>query len=66
MILYCSHLTKYTNIKDHPLLETALFFLMSYSTFQASEAAGLTGKYNILVYVNTTTSSPRISLYNGL
>ena len=37
-------LTKYTKIRDFPLLETALFFLMSYASFQASEAAGFTGK----------------------
>ena len=36
-------LTKYTKIRDFPLLETALFFLMSYASFQTSEAAGLTG-----------------------
>ena len=37
-------MTKFTYIRDFPLLETALFVLMSYSTFLASEAAGLTGK----------------------
>lgn len=37
-------LTKYTKIRDFPTLETALFFLMSYASFQTSEAAGLTGK----------------------
>lgn len=36
-------LTKFTYIRQHPNLETALFILMSYSTFLASEAAGLTG-----------------------
>jgi hypothetical protein len=38
-------MTKYTKIRDYPLLETALFFLMSYSTFQAAEAADLTGEF---------------------
>jgi solute carrier family 9 (sodium/hydrogen exchanger), member 6/7 len=37
-------LTKFTYIRQHPNLETALFILMSYSTFLASEAAGLTGE----------------------
>nr|XP_022288085.1 sodium/hydrogen exchanger 9-like isoform X4 [Crassostrea virginica] len=41
-------LTKYTKIRDFPLLETALFFLMSYMSFQACEAAGLTGIVAVL------------------
>lgn len=36
-------LTKYTKIREFPLLETALFFLMSYASFQTAEATGLTG-----------------------
>jgi sodium/hydrogen exchanger-like protein 6/7 len=36
-------LTKLTHIRQHPSLETALFILMSYSTFLASEAIGFTG-----------------------
>jgi solute carrier family 9 (sodium/hydrogen exchanger), member 6/7 len=36
-------MTKYTYIRHFPHLETALFILMSYSTFLASEALGLTG-----------------------
>ena len=31
-------LTKFTKIKDHPVLETALFVLISISAFQATEA----------------------------
>ncbi|XP_076435447.1 sodium/hydrogen exchanger 6-like isoform X2 [Babylonia areolata] len=41
-------LTKFTKLRDFPLLETALFFLMSYSSFQAAEAAGLTGIVAVL------------------
>ncbi|XP_064638115.1 sodium/hydrogen exchanger 9-like isoform X4 [Lineus longissimus] len=41
-------MTKFTKIRDYPLLETALFFLMSYSTFQAAEAADLTGIVAVL------------------
>jgi len=36
-------MTKYTHIRDHPLLETSLFFTMSYCTFLAAEAAQMTG-----------------------
>ncbi|EUB60929.1 Sodium/hydrogen exchanger 9 [Echinococcus granulosus] len=36
-------LTKYTYIRDYPLLETVLFVLLSYATFFLSEAVGLTG-----------------------
>lgn len=38
-------LTKYTHIKDFPLLESALFVLMSYSTFLIAEASDLTGNH---------------------
>ncbi|XP_041355258.1 sodium/hydrogen exchanger 9-like isoform X8 [Gigantopelta aegis] len=41
-------LTKFTKIRDFPLLETALFFLMSYSSFQAAESAGFTGIVAVL------------------
>ncbi|XP_035709272.1 sodium/hydrogen exchanger 9 isoform X4 [Folsomia candida] len=41
-------LTKFTHIKDFPLLETALFVLMSYSTFLIAEAADLTGIVAVL------------------
>uniref|UniRef100_A0A1A8JGU5 Solute carrier family 9 (Sodium/hydrogen exchanger), member 6b n=1 Tax=Nothobranchius kuhntae TaxID=321403 RepID=A0A1A8JGU5_NOTKU len=35
--------TKFTKLRDFPLLETALFFLMSWSTFLLAEACGFTG-----------------------
>jgi solute carrier family 9 (sodium/hydrogen exchanger), member 6/7 len=41
-------ITKFTSLRDHPLLETALFILMSYSTYLASEAAQFTGIVAVL------------------
>ena len=41
-------LTKFTHIRLFPHLETALFILMSYSTFLASEAVGFTGIVAVL------------------
>ncbi|XP_064615656.1 sodium/hydrogen exchanger 6-like [Liolophura sinensis] len=41
-------LTKFTKIRDHPLLETSLFVLMSYITFEASEAAKMSGIVAVL------------------
>nr|XP_006821443.1 PREDICTED: sodium/hydrogen exchanger 7-like [Saccoglossus kowalevskii] len=36
-------LTKFTKIRDFPILETVLFCLLSYSTFLIAESFGLTG-----------------------
>ncbi|XP_039434553.1 sodium/hydrogen exchanger 7 isoform X6 [Culex pipiens pallens] len=41
-------MTKFTHIRDFPLLESALFVLMSYSTFLIAEAAELTGVVAVL------------------
>ncbi|KAI3386124.1 hypothetical protein SNEBB_011328 [Seison nebaliae] len=41
-------ITKMTNLRDHPLLEIVLFFLMSYSSFLAAEAVKFTGIVSIL------------------
>ncbi|GCC16886.1 hypothetical protein chiPu_0021451, partial [Chiloscyllium punctatum] len=40
--------TKFTRLRDFPLLETALFFLMSWSTFLLAEACGFTGVVAVL------------------
>lgn len=42
-VLNCLHVTKFTKLRDFQLLETALFFLMSWSTFLLAEACGFTG-----------------------
>lgn len=41
-------LTKFTHVRDFPLLESALFVLMSYSTFLIAEASELTGIVAVL------------------
>lgn len=38
-------MTKFTKLHCFPLLETALFFLMSWSTFLLAEACGFTGRF---------------------
>ncbi|XP_038159015.1 sodium/hydrogen exchanger 6-like isoform X2 [Cyprinodon tularosa] len=40
--------TKFTKLRDFPLLETGLFFLMSWSTFLLAEACGMTGVVAVL------------------
>uniref|UniRef100_A0A8D2LLR2 Sodium/hydrogen exchanger n=1 Tax=Varanus komodoensis TaxID=61221 RepID=A0A8D2LLR2_VARKO len=43
-----THLTKFTKICEFPMLETGLFFLLSWSAFLSAEAAGLTGIVAVL------------------
>ncbi|KAM9782249.1 sodium/hydrogen exchanger 6-like isoform X2 [Syngnathus typhle] len=47
-LLTFHHVTKFTKLRDFPLLETALFFLMSWSTFLLAEACGFTGVVAVL------------------
>ncbi|CAG09834.1 unnamed protein product, partial [Tetraodon nigroviridis] len=42
------YVTKFTKLRDFQLLETALFFLMSWSTFLLAEACGFTGVVAVL------------------
>ena len=41
-------LTKFTKIKEHEVLETALFIILSYMTFLASEACEFSGIVAVL------------------
>ena len=41
-------MTKFTHIKDFPLLETSLFFLMSYSSYLLAEICEMSGIVSIL------------------
>ncbi|XP_029884754.1 sodium/hydrogen exchanger 9 [Aquila chrysaetos chrysaetos] len=41
-------LTKFTKLREFPMLETGLFFLLSWSAFLSAEAAGLTGIVAVL------------------
>uniref|UniRef100_A0A803Y093 Cation/H+ exchanger transmembrane domain-containing protein n=1 Tax=Meleagris gallopavo TaxID=9103 RepID=A0A803Y093_MELGA len=41
-------LTKFTKLCEFPMLETGLFFLLSWSAFLSAEAAGLTGIVAVL------------------
>ncbi|XP_041949509.1 sodium/hydrogen exchanger 6b [Alosa sapidissima] len=43
-----SLVTKFTKLHEFPLLETGLFFLMSWSTFLLAEACGFTGVVAVL------------------
>ncbi|KAJ1198357.1 hypothetical protein NDU88_002198 [Pleurodeles waltl] len=47
-IFLVSHVTKFTKLQEFPLLETGLFFLMSWSTFLLAEACGFTGVVAVL------------------
>lgn len=54
-LLDCLYVTKFTKLRDFQLLETALFFLMSWSTFLLAEACGFTGN----THIHTLTHFPR-------
>lgn len=58
-------LTKFTRLKDFPLLEAALFVLMSYSTFLMAEAADLTGLQLFLFFVCVYMDSHIFHTMNG-
>lgn len=46
--IFTALVTKFTKLRDFQLLETALFFLMSWSTFLLAEACGFTGVVAVL------------------
>ncbi len=41
-------LTKFTRLRESPLLETSLFFLMSYSSYLIAEIASMSGIVSVL------------------
>jgi len=41
-------LTKYTHIREYPILETSLFFLLSYSSYLIAEVASMSGIVSVL------------------
>ncbi len=45
MGLLTALLLKFSKLRDYPLLETAMFVIMSYSTFLFAEFAQLTGAF---------------------
>ena len=55
-------LTKFTHIRQHPLLESTLFVLMSYSTFLLAEVFGLTGI--VAVGVNFSHNTSLVNVIN--
>ncbi len=61
---------KYTELNYFPLLETSLFFLMSYSCYLASEATGATGmviiSFNCSLHKTTQMTEGLDLLMNSL
>ena len=43
MAMITALVLKMSKLRQHPLLETSMFIILSYSTFVIAEAAGLTG-----------------------
>ncbi|NWU01104.1 SL9A6 protein, partial [Urocynchramus pylzowi] len=48
------NVTKFTKLREFPLLETGLFFLMSWSTFLLAEACGFTGSVVAVLFCGIT------------
>lgn len=56
------YVTKFTKLRDFQLLETALFFLMSWSTFLLAEACGFTGKTRARTLTSTSVRAAPLFL----
>lgn len=50
-------MTKFTHVREWPLLESALFVLMSYAAFLIAEVCELTGNYSTSVRLLTSKRS---------
>lgn len=58
------NVTKFTKLHCFPLLETALFFLMSWSTFLLAEACGFTGELLGFKYTETEVLSVLAAIFS--
>ncbi|XP_031705811.1 sodium/hydrogen exchanger 9-like [Anarrhichthys ocellatus] len=54
-------LTKFTRLCENPLLETSVFFLLSWSSFLSAEASGLSG---IVAVLSCGLSQARYTIHN--
>ena len=47
MAMFTALVMKMSKLREHPLLETSMFIILSYSTFVIAEAAQLTGNRTV-------------------
>lgn len=66
MGLLTALLLKFSKLRDYPLLETAMFVIMSYSTFLFAEFAQLTGMFLPLSNWTAPTLVEKLFLRNSV